>query len=188
MSDKRTNVSVKSDHIKQFAHLVELVRAGPPSNAVAYLNDHAVDFQNLGGALNLADRQQYPEDYGIVPQPQPSLNVDVGDPYPPNSGRIRRTLDCERIYALPIPIQLNVNLTSGLRVQSTGVEHYLQHQVCLSVSPGDFSGVVAGGTSGFVIMSPQEVVRYAGRTLFYNLRFTEHGIAFNEMLFEAYLQ
>lgn len=73
MSDKRTNVSVKSDHIKVNAHLVELVRLGEHDQAVKYISEHQTDFSNMGGALDKADREQWPGDYGGGP-------VDPTDP------------------------------------------------------------------------------------------------------------
>lgn len=69
MSANRTTVSVRSDHIKAFAHFIELVRLGEYESATAYCHDHATDFQNLGGALDQADRQQYPGDYAPAPGP-----------------------------------------------------------------------------------------------------------------------
>lgn len=69
MSANRTSVSVKSDHIKAFAHLVELVRLGDFSGAIDYIKSVATDMQNLGGALDQADRAQYPGDYGSAPPP-----------------------------------------------------------------------------------------------------------------------
>ena len=172
MSSERVTASVKADHVRMFAHAMELANQGKNTEAWQYFLDNLTEFRNLAGALNAA---------------LPSEQINTGPAYTPNSGRVTHDLDTGFVYALPVSFPATINPGSTFRIMTGEFgSAAMQHQVSFTQTAGDFSHIDGSGSSNVIIRSNAESL--AGQTWYLNVRYINPGAAVQTMAFEGYLQ